>query len=164
MTTQTQPRTKITLQHSAIPSFLSSRWESQPVRKLIPTLVGFEDLFNMIDKAASGDVNKGENYPPRNVIQYDENNWEVQFAVAGFPKESLSVTVEGNTLIVKGNIESVNTELNQYLLHGISFRNFEHKITFPENATIIPSLQDGLLCIKISKPIHQPSQQVLEIL
>jgi HSP20 family molecular chaperone IbpA len=110
----------------------------------------------------TGDLSKIDSYPPRNVIQIDENNWEVQFAVAGFKRENLSVAVENSEVIIKGQL--VNETLGQFLFKGIGVREFEHKITVPDNAIISPSLEDGLLRIHITKPHTEPSQKVLEIL
>jgi molecular chaperone IbpA len=156
------------------PKLISQRWESQPIKNLIPSLIGFDNFFDLMDKVIAGEATKVDNYPPRNVIRFDDNNWEVQFAVAGFSKEDLTITVDGNILLVKGiaadevawkaAFAEVSKVQPQYLLKGIGLRNFEHQITFPENAIITPSLKDGLLRISISKPLQETNPQKLEIL
>ena len=169
--TQNQ-RPKLTL--TSAPLQISHRWESAPIKSLLPSLIGFNTFFDVFDKAMAGEIAKVDAYPPRNVIQLDENTWEVQFAVAGFKRENLILTTEGNILIVKGKASDDvswaaafakdEKSAPQYIFRGIGLRDFEHTITFPENATISPTLEDGLLRILITKPISSPTQKVLEIL
>lgn len=143
-----------------------SQWQSQPVRSLAPRFIGFDDMFNLFDKLIEGTQQMTvNNYPPRNIFKIDENVWEVQFAVAGFSREELSIVVEGNELVVKGTkAENQESETKKPILLGIGLRNFEHTITIPDDAIVTPSLELGLLKILIEKPKIEPSQKRLEIL
>jgi molecular chaperone IbpA len=132
-------------------------------RNFIPQLIGFEEMFDIFNQATANTL-KVDNYPPRNVIKLDEHTWELQFAVAGFAKEDIDLTVEGNVLSIKGKIDKPEMSDTQYLHHGISLRSFEHSVTFPEGADITPSMKDGMLRIEIKKEPVKPNIVALTIL
>lgn len=139
-------------------------WKSSPVKALIPRIIGFDEMFDVFDKLLEGQQLVTDNYPPRNIYKLDENTWEIQFAVAGFHKEELSVIVDGNELIVKGIKDNSAPETKQALMLGIGFRNFEHRITIPDGASVTPGLELGLLKIIISKPQKEITQKILDII
>jgi molecular chaperone IbpA len=164
MTTH-QTAQKVKVQLPAQHSHAATRWTSSPIRALMPKLIGFDEFFDIMDKALTGETAlKADNYPPRNIVKLDENRWEIQFAVSGFSREDLEISVKQNTLIVKGTAKPDDFQNGEtYLFHGIGYRDFEHSVTFPENAIITPTLKDGMLKILIEKPIGIIDQQILEI-
>jgi molecular chaperone IbpA len=153
--TTNQPAQKVKVQLPAQHPQAPTRWTSSPIRALMPKLVGFDEFFDIMDKALTGEtVVKADNYPPRNIVKLDENRWEIQFAVSGFSKEDLKISVKQNTLTVKGSAKPDDFQNGEtYLFHGIGYRDFEHSVTFPENSIISPTLKDGMLKILIEKPI-----------
>ena len=69
-------------------------------------LIGFDTMFDQMERRYANSVNN--NYPPHNIIKTGDNQYEIQLAVTGFDKTEISVTIENNVLIVKG--ESTATE------------------------------------------------------
>jgi molecular chaperone IbpA len=147
--------------------YTAHKTQTQPVRQIarnfIPQIIGFEEMFDLFNQATST-TTKVDNYPPRNVIKVDDHTWVLQFAVAGFAKEDIDLTMEGNVLTIKGKIERPEMDETHYLHHGISLRSFEHSVTFPEGSEISPSMKDGMLRIQIKKEPVKPNIIPLTIL
>jgi molecular chaperone IbpA len=59
-------------------------------------LVGFDRYFNGHFPNTNG------NYPPHNIVKYDETHYGIEVAVAGFSKEEITVEVDQDQLTVKG--------------------------------------------------------------
>ena len=76
--------------------------------------VGFDSLFNDIADY------RPNNYPPYNIVKFDNKTYELSFAVAGFSKKEISVTQKEGNLFIEGN-NSVTDE-KEYLHKGIAER------------------------------------------
>lgn len=68
-------------------------------------------------------------YPPYNIIK-DKNNFILEFAVAGFEQDELSVEFDGGSLDVRGNKHprEEGTAPKEYVHKGLSTRSFVQKI------------------------------------
>jgi molecular chaperone IbpA len=125
-------------------------------RQLSNHLVGFDDFFDIIDRVATLPAELVK-FPPRNLIKHDENTWEVQFAVAGFTRDDLKVSIKNDiTLVVEGSNAPKIPDTSEYMVHGIAARSFKHEITIPKNANLDVNLTDGILSVRIEKPVLQP--------
>lgn len=128
------------------------------LRQLSNHLVGFDDFFDAIDRVTTLPA-EFVKFPPRNIIKYDENTWELQFAVAGFSKSDLNVSVKNDsTLVIEGDSSVKLPEGSEYVVHGIAARSFKHEITIPKNAKLDVKLTDGILSVRIEKPVPQSAE------
>ena len=124
--------------------------KSTDSRYALPSLIGFDDLFEQIDSLTSN-VPK---YPPHEIIKPDKIDDGAQYyyaniAVAGFKREDISITEQDKVLHVKGNINQEDKPSRDTVLFGNLSRHKFHlklklsdKVVF-ENAT----LEDGILKI-----------------
>jgi molecular chaperone IbpA len=120
---------------------------------LIPSAIGFDRLFDMINEM---DVKKPQSYPPYNIIRFDEDNYQIQIAVAGFSPDELDIEVKENQLTVNGAIKSVYTSDVQFLHHGLASRDFSH--TFKLSDTIVvktADVENGVLKIDLQNIIPE---------
>jgi nitroreductase len=70
--------------------------------QLEPFFLGFDDSFNKL-LGLRNDLNKHiSNYPPYNIKKLDENEFELEFAIAGFDKKDIKVTVNNGKLNISG--------------------------------------------------------------
>ena len=60
--------------------------------------VGIERLLKDMERVSS-DYQLSNKYPPHNIIKYNDNEYVVELAVAGFSREELEITVEDCVLI-----------------------------------------------------------------
>src|SRR5688572_21821751 len=89
-----------------------------------PFLLGFDDADRVFDSVAKA---PGDGYPPYNVerLAGEDGSEQIRIvlAVAGFTKEQLDITLEGNQLVIRGKQENDTSRL--YLYRGIATRQFQ---------------------------------------
>jgi len=120
-----------------------------------PGVLGFNPLVNELRTAVSANTN----YPPRNIIQTDENSWMLEVAVAGFGPRDISVTVENGHLHVSGKSSLVDDSQIDYVHHGMARRSFSFKIRLGEHVRVCedapPFMQHGMLIINLEREIPE---------
>ncbi|MEQ9520348.1 MAG: Hsp20 family protein [Parvibaculum sp.] len=125
-----------------------------------PFLLGFDQVERLLDRVARSGP---DGYPPYNVEEVEvEKGYKLRitFAVAGFAPENLSVSVEGNQLIVRGR---QGDEAERAFLHrGIAARQFQRAFVLAEGIKIEGAdLENGLLTISLVQP--EPTEHVQQI-
>lgn len=124
-------------------------------RNLLLNSVGFDRLLNAFTdiENAMGE-NKAQSYPPYNIIKKSEHDYVIELAVAGFKRDELEITFEGDKLTVTGK---VNDQRNgEYLHRGIATRDFTHQFTLAETVVVQSAdLVDGLLEIRLQNIIPE---------
>jgi len=97
------------------------------------------------------------NYPPYNQIKLNDTEYILSFALAGFSKDDVSVSLDNRTLTIRG--EKRDAELPEgaeYLHKGIAARKFTDIFTLPEFVEVIGAeFKDGILDIKLEKQIPE---------
>jgi molecular chaperone IbpA len=117
-------------------------------------LIGFDSMFNDFETRFANQINN--NYPPYNVVKYDEDNYEIQVAVAGFGTDEVTVEVDQNQLVVKGEHVDVQSESTVYLHRGLAARNFVRSWTLADYMEVSGAeTQNGMLCIKLKRIIPE---------
>jgi molecular chaperone IbpA len=115
-------------------------------------LIGFDRIFNDFENRAQHSTT---NYPPHNVIQHDENNFEVEIAVAGFDREDITIEVDQNSLIIKGN-RAKDEDTSKYLHRGLAARDFERTFTLAEHIIVGEAkLTNGILSVKLTREVPE---------
>ncbi len=105
----------------------------------------FEKVFTQPVKAT---------YPPYNVIKVDDDEWIIEFAVAGLNKNHLDVTLHNRILTVKSNSEQ--TEVPDYLHKGIANRKFVRSFTLPEHTEVLKAeTRDGILSVTLVRVVPE---------
>ncbi|AWB34955.1 Hsp20 family protein [Orrella marina] len=124
-------------------------------RNLLLNSVGFERLlsaFGDIENATA--ENKTPSYPPYNIIKTGEHDYAVELAVAGFKRDELEITFEGDKLTVTGKVKE--SREGEYLHRGIATRDFAHQFTLAETVLVKSAdLVDGLLVIRLQNIIPE---------
>lgn len=111
-------------------------------------LIGFDRVFDAVQRVNTTEAN----FPPYNLKKIDDENYEIQIALAGFSKSELDITVEDGNLIVKG--EQAETSTTEYLHKGIAERNFTRTWSLADTVKVSGSeLKDGVLTINLVNKI-----------
>mgnify|MGYP000657295208 FL=1 len=111
-------------------------------------LIGFDRVFDAVQRVNTSEAN----FPPYNIKKIDDENYEIQIALAGFSKAELDITVEDGNLIVKG--EQAETSKTEYLHKGIAERNFTRTWSLADTVKVSGSeLKDGVLTINLVNKI-----------
>ena len=125
-------------------------------------LIGFDTLFTNVLAAAAN------NYPPHNIVKYNDTHYEIEVAVAGFTKQDIAIAVNQDLLTITGKnranpkYNSDLTEKKEFIHRGLAFRDFEQTYTLAEYMEVKDAkVEDGMLVISIERLIPaalQPRQ------
>jgi molecular chaperone IbpA len=92
-------------------------------------------------------------FPPYNVVRIDDDKLVIEFAVAGFKKDDISITTEKNVLTVKAD---KGTDEKKYVHKGIAARKFTRSFTLPEYFEVTDAwFEDGILYIDLIRNIPE---------
>lgn len=118
-------------------------------------LLGFDSLFDNFEQRFANQINN--NYPPYNIIKKSENSYELEVAVTGFDANEVSVEIDQNQLIIKGQRTNVDTDSELHYLHrGLATRDFTRVWTLAEHMEVdAGSIKNGVLRIKIQRIIPE---------
>jgi molecular chaperone IbpA len=106
------------------------------------------------------DLNKHiSSYPPYNIKKVSDNDFELQFAIAGFDKRDIKVTVNNGKLTVAGTMSDIEEDGNQYLHKGIATRSFSSTFALGEHVEVEEAeVDNGLLKVRVKKHIPKHLQ------
>lgn len=119
-----------------------------------PFFVG-EDVFDELNKLMLSNAKAFSNgFPFYNIVEKSDNEYSIEIAVAGFPKNSLEVKVNKGVLEITGNIDEDETQ--NYLHKGISTSNFQRMFKLGEYINVKSSeLVDGVLKIYLEREVPE---------
>jgi len=107
--------------------------------------VGFDTLFEDLERIHQSARSGNDNYPPHNVVKIDEEKFLIELAVAGFKKGDIDIELKDGILKIKGEVEPSDRE---YAYKGISSRKFEKSFRLSEFVVIDGAdLEDGILVV-----------------
>jgi molecular chaperone IbpA len=113
-------------------------------------LVGFDNIFNDMEARF---LNQ-QHYPPHNIVKYSEDSYEIQLAVTGFEKDEITVEIDQNQLIIRGQHVDQNLQTGEYLHHGLANRDFVKNFTLAEHMEVGQGkIKNGVLTIEINRVI-----------
>lgn len=116
--------------------------------KLDPFTVGFDEIFKDLQEMSKNTAKQFTAYPPYNIRQVKDNKYVIELAVAGFAKSDIEVTLEGNTLVVKGAAKELEADDGTFLHKGIANRNFTREFKLADKIEIKDAeLVNGMLKI-----------------
>lgn len=124
-------------------------------RNILLNSVGFERLLNAFSNLENTMAeNKTPSYPPYNIVKESEHDYTIELAVAGFKRDELDITFEGDKLTITGKVDGQRQ--GDYLHRGIATRDFTHHFTLAETVIIKSAdMQDGLLIVRLQNVIPE---------
>lgn len=115
--------------------------------------IGFKDQLAFFDELLKN--NPPSKFPPYDILSIDEDSYEIRFAVAGFSKSDIEITLDKNTLIVKGNKDK-EEDLESYFHKGIAERSFTQSFPLVDYVDVVGAeLKDGILTIKLERNLPE---------
>jgi len=117
-----------------------------------PFLLGFDQLEQVFDHVSK---NAGEGYPPYNIEQISDATIRISLAVAGFFRQDLTISLEGNQLIIRGKQQD-DSDQKTYLHRGIAARQFVRKFVLVDGMEVHDAhMENGLLHVDLERPEPQ---------
>ena len=135
----------------------------QRLDSLSRALIGFDTMFDNMERRFANSVSN--NYPPHNILRLGDNEYAIQLAVTGFRKSEISVTIEDNVLVVKGENSSTDYAADQYLHRGLATRDFAKEFPLAEHIEVIGAeIENGMLTVKLVRNIPESAKpKVIDI-
>jgi len=125
-------------------------------------VIGYDKIFNTMLNQPSNSITNQPNYPPHNLIEYEDGKYTITLAIAGISKEDLDVTLEDQNLTI--SYDGKETESNGKVLYrGIASRSFKKVFHLAENIEVNDaSIDNGLLTIELEQniPDHKKPRQI----
>ena len=120
--------------------------------QLEPFFLGFDDSFNKL-LGLRNDINKHiSSYPPYNIVKLSDSEFELEFAIAGFDKRDIKVTVNNGKLTVSGTMSDIENDGVEYLHKGIATRSFTSTFALGEHVEVEEAeVDNGLLKVRVKK-------------
>lgn len=129
-----------------------ARFDTTALNQLNRALIGFDRIFNDFENRYQHSTT---NYPPYNILKHDENEFEIEIAVAGFDREDISVEVDQDQLRIKGQRGKADDN-DKYVYRGLAARDFERVFTLAEHMIVGDAeLTNGILRVKITRVIPE---------
>ncbi len=134
-----------------------------PYQEMLSLRNAMEQLFaqSFVNPNWMGGSQSMTAMPPMNVVE-TENGYEVDVLLPGVKPEDVEVTVEQNTLTIKGKYSHRSEEEGKsrdWLRQEISSGSFQRSITFPKPIdpnNIRATFENGVLTLKV--PINETSR------
>lgn len=126
--------------------------------------VGFDDQFNKLARIHDDLAKNIPNYPPYNIKKTADNTYVIEIAVAGFAKQDIEIELDGDKMIVKGNIASDDKDsMDNFLFKGISNRAFTRTFALDDQVEIKGAeMLNGMLQIFLERiiPEHRKPKKI----
>jgi molecular chaperone IbpA len=117
-------------------------------------LIGFDQLFDTFESRFANQLSN--NYPPYNIEKVSENLYDIVIAVAGFEKSEVTVEVEGDQLLIRGEKAVSADPQPEYLHRGLAFRDFERRFTLADHMEVVKAeIKNGVLLVQIERRIPE---------
>ncbi len=116
-------------------------------------VIGYDKIFNTMVNQPNNSITNQPNYPPHNLIEYEDGKYTITLAIAGISKEDLDITLEEQNLTI--SYDGKETESNGKILYrGIANRSFNKIFHLAENIEVNDaSIDNGLLTIDLEQNI-----------
>ena len=137
------------------------RIDTNALSNINRALIGFDQLFDSLEgRLATAAQN---NYPPFNILQTSDNEYQIEIAIAGFKKEDIRVYTEHGKLFVEANKEAKETDIC-YIHRGLAQRNFKKAWALADDTEVKEvTFENGLLRVELRKivPDHHARKDYL---
>jgi molecular chaperone IbpA len=115
-----------------------------------PFLIGFDRMIERMRDTAPNQ----QAYPPYNIVKVDDDQYELQLAIAGFTYDDLDIQIKDGVLTIEGKQEA--TDEKHYIHRGISGRSFSRVFTLADTVVVNGAdLNDGILTVKLENVIPE---------
>ena len=113
--------------------------------------IGFDRTFDRLESVSS----TTDKYPPYDIKKVGDTNYVINLALAGFGKADIEIKLTDGILSVKSDKDNESEE-EEILHRGISYRKFERKFTLADDMIINSAkLEDGLLSIELEQIVPE---------
>jgi molecular chaperone IbpA len=129
--------------------------DTNALNQLNRALIGFDRLFDDFENRWANSVQT--NYPPHNVVKTGDNTYEIQLAVSGFDKDEITVEVDQDRLLIRGeSLTTTEPTTRVYLHRGLATRDFQKVFPLAEHVEVrSSSIKNGILTVYLERIVPE---------
>ena len=124
------------------------------------TSLGIDKFWEHINEIERN-IDAGTGFPPYDIVRHDEENATIEFAVAGYKKDDIEITVHPHpqnykVLEVASDRESSEGEDEKFEHRGIARRKFRTRLPLTEDWNVTGAYcEDGILSVNVHKIVPE---------
>lgn len=144
------------------PTHVFDRFMNEMGSDLSRAWVGFDSIVDGLRNT----MGSFDSYPPYNVEKISGTEYRITLALAGFGKDDITITKEGDFLVIAGKIEKQpDTVQPNYLYQGIANRAFTRKVQLAQDIDVVGAdMENGLLHVDLERVVPEEKKpKVIEI-
>jgi len=118
------------------------------------------DIFDLIFNSNLISSTQNDSYPPTNFYVLEDKTNVLEFALAGWSPEDLSITAENEFLVVKGEVAKAQIpEQVHFIQHGIAKRSWTRRYKMSGKISVKDihcTFERGILSVKLK--VQEPEE------
>ena len=123
------------------------RYNSANINQLMDRLqkntIGMDDYFDRVFGV------EAQSYPPYNLVKVNEDESQLEMALAGFTDQEVKVYTEKGNLVVVG--QKANSDGREYVHRGLATRSFTRSWSISEDTEVSNvTFENGLLVVTLT--------------
>lgn len=100
-----------------------------------------------------------QGFPHYDIVQHDENSFQIVLALAGFELNEIDITVTADKLLVSSSKKSDQASEIKYLHQGINGADFKREFVLAEYVQVSDAeMTNGLLTINLHREVPEALQ------
>lgn len=117
--------------------------------------IGFDRMFQELDRLTHIAGNTGGGYPPFNIERLTDTSHRIIMAVAGFNEAEVNITLSDNVLTIEGE-KTNEVDADNLVYRGIAKRNFRREFVLAEHVEVkSATLKDGMLTVELEQQVPE---------
>lgn len=114
--------------------------------------VGASSLLDYLNS-----VSAVPNYPPYNVIELSDDEYEIEMAVSGFTLDEIVVEEDKNTLRISAEVNDKDNR--NYMHRGIARRSFRREWRLVEYVKVqSATMSNGILSVRLKREVPEDAR------
>ena len=129
-----------------------ARYNSANINQLMERLqkntIGIDDYFDRVFGV------EAQSYPPYNLVQVNEDESQLEMALAGFTDQEVNVYTEKGNLVVEG--KKSQSDDREYVHRGMAQRSFTRTWSISEDTEVSGvTFENGLLVVTLTRVVPE---------
>ena len=129
-----------------------ARYNSANINQLMERLqkntIGMDDYFDRVFGV------EAQSYPPYNLVQVNEDESQLEMALAGFTDQEVKVYTEKGNLVVEG--KKAQADDREYVHRGMAQRSFTRTWSISEDTEVSNvTFENGLLVVTLIRVVPE---------
>ena len=121
---------------------------NQLMERLQKNTIGMDDYFDRVFGV------EAQSYPPYNLVQVNEDESQLEMALAGFTDQEVNVYTEKGNLVVEG--KKSQSDDREYVHRGMAQRSFTRTWSISEDTEVSGvTFENGLLVVILTRVVPE---------